>query len=306
MASNGSTSTLGVRMLPFLAIFRHDLGILLKSWLVRIWLAAAAILTLLTLMSTWAQLKTAPMIASFLFPWLVFPWFVVVMVLGVNPITGSRTEALADGFLSRPIARYEYLLAIWAARLAVVIGIFLLVTVPAVCVAMLAKRAVPADRVTLYGVIASLAVVALVLTLQVSLAFLMGTLLRKALLAIVVLLFLWYPVNMMLHTFRLEAFSPISLSQSLPTLLRQPWRANDPDAPASGSQLEVEELKRQAASFLNVLSGGGLEEAPPRKPGFFEDNELREFSLAKVLVGYGLPTLAAVVLAMLSFWRRDL
>lgn len=293
-------------MLPFLAIFRHDLAVLLGSWLVRIWVAASALLTLLLLMTAWPQLKTAPMIASLLFPWLVFPWFVVVMVLGVNPITGSRTEAVADGFLSRPIARHEYLLAVWAARLAVVLGNYLLVTVPAVCVAMLAKRSVPADRVTLYGVVASMSVVALVLVLQVSLSFLMGTLLRKALLAIVVLLFLWYPVNVVLHGFKLEAFSPIRLSQTLPTLLRQSWRADGPDAPVLGSELEVEELKRQAATFLSVLSGGGVEEAPPQKEGFFEQNDLREFSLTKVLLGYGIPTLAALGLAMLSFWRRDL
>lgn len=301
MASNGSTSTLGERMLPFLAIFRHDLRILLGSWLVRIWLAAAALLTLLTVMSTWPQLKTAPMIASFLFPWLVFPWFVVVMVLGVNPITGSRTEALADGFLSRPIARNEYLLAIWAARLTVVLGVYLLVTVPAVCVAMLAKRAVPADRVTLYGVIASMSVVALVLVLQVSLSFLMGTLLRKALLAVVVLLFVWYPVNMVLHAFKLEAFSPIRLSQTLPTLLRQSWREGDADVSV---QFDAEEFKRGVAGLANMFSGG-VEEAPPRA-GFFEQDDLREFSLTKVLLGYGIPTLVAVGLAMLSFWRRDL
>lgn len=293
-------------MLPFLAIFRHDLRILLGSWLVRIWLAAAALLTLLTTMMNWHQLQTAPLIASLLVPWLIFPWFVVVMVLGVNPITGSRTEALADGFLSRPIARHEYLLAVWAARVAVVLGTYLLVTVPAVCVAMLAKRAAPADRVTLYGIIASLAVGALVITLQVSLAFLAGTLLRKAFLAIVVLLFLWYPVNAVLHAFRLEAFSPITLNQSLPTLLRQPWRIDDPETPVLGSELEVDELKRQAATFLNVLSGSEAPQAPSRKPGFFEQNELREFSLAKVLLGYGIPTLAAVGLAMFTFWRRDL
>jgi hypothetical protein len=257
-------------------------------------------------MANWQQLQTAPMIASLFLPWLVFPWFVVVMVLGVNPISGSRAEAVADGFLSRPIARHEYLLAVWAARLVVVLGIYLLVTAPAVCVALLAKRAVPADRVTLYGVMAAMAVVALVLALQVSLAFLMGTLLRKALPAVVVLLFLWYPVNMLLHTFKLEAFSPISLSQSLPTLLRQPWRTGDPDSPAPGKELEVEELKRQAASFMSVLSGGGAPEAPPRKAGFFEQEESREFSLTKVLLGYGIPTLASVGLAMFCFWRRDL
>jgi len=292
-------------MLPFLAIFRHDLRILLKSWLVRIWFVAAALLALLLLLSNWAELKTAPMIASLMVPWLVFPWFVVVMVLGINPITGSRTEALADGFLSRPIARHEYLLAIWAARLAVVLGNYLVVTAPAVCVAMLAKRPVPADRVTFYGVVSSMAVVALVLTLQVSLAFLMGTLLRKALLAVVVLLFLWYPVNMVLHAFRLEAFSPITLSQTLPTLLRQSWRSADVDSPAPGSELEIEELKRQAATFLSVLSGGGAEEAPRRRPGFFDENPLKEFSLTKVLLGYGIPALASVGLALLLFWRRD-
>jgi hypothetical protein len=125
-------------------------------------------------------------------------------------------------------------------------------------------------------------------------------------LAVVVLLFLWYPVNMVLHAFKLEAFSPIRLSQTLPTLLRQSWREGDPNASAPGSELEVEELRRQAATFLSVLSGGGVEESPPQKAGFFEQNDLREFSLTKVLLGYGIPTLAAIGLAMLSFWRRDL
>ncbi len=51
-------------MMPFLAILRHDLGVLLGSWLVRLWVAAAALLTLLTAMTNWAQFPTAPLIAS--------------------------------------------------------------------------------------------------------------------------------------------------------------------------------------------------------------------------------------------------
>ena len=305
MDSNGLISTFGARMMPFLAILRHDLGILLGSWLVRIWVVAAALLTLLTTMTNWQQLPTAPLIASLFVPWLVFPWFVVVMVLGVNPITGSRAEALADGFLSRPIARYEYLLAIWAARVIVVLGIFLLVTVPAIAVATLAKPSLAANYVTVYGVVASLVVVALVLTLQVSLAFLMGTLLRKTLLAVVVLLFLWYPVNMLLHTFKLEAFSPITLNQTIPTLLRQPWRDGDLDAAAADMTADMEQIQRSVANLPGMLFGGGVEKTPP-KAGFFEQNELRKFSLWKVLLGYGIPTLASVGLAVFCFWRRDL
>jgi len=296
--------------MPFLAILRHDLGVLLGSWLVRIWVAAAALLTLLTTMTNWAQFQTAPLIASLFVPWLVFPWFVVVMVLGVNPITGSRAEALADGFLSRPIARHEYLLAIWAARVVVVLGNFLLVTVPAIGVAALAKRPAATDHVTLYGIVAALVVVALVLTLQVSLAFLMGTLLRKTLLAVVVLLFLWYPVNVLLHSFKLEAFSPISLNQRIPTLLCQSWREGDSDSAAQDVKLDAEQFQKSLANaprFLgSILLGGGVEEAPPPKAGFFEQNPLREFSLLNVLLGYGIPTLAALGLAVLSFWRRDL
>jgi len=289
--------------MPFLAILRHDLGMLLASWLVRIWVAAAAVVTLLLAASTWAQLPTAPMIASLLFPWLVFPWFVVVMVLGVNPITGSRAEALADGFLSRPITRYEYLLAIWAARVAVVLGAFLLVMVPTVCAVALADRTAPADHVTLYGIVAAMIVVALVLTLQVSLAFLMGTFLRRPLAAIVTLLFLWYPVNAVLDGFKLEAFSPISLSRALPTLMREPRQDRDPEAVELALERESEELARQTANFMRVFSGAPPE--PPRKPGFFERDQFREFSLLRVLLGYGIPTLASIGLATWCFCRRD-
>ena len=291
--------------MPFLAILRNDLRMLCGSWLVRSWLIAAAIVTLLLAATAWYRFPTAPLIASLLFPWLVFPWFVVVMVLGVNPISGSRGEALADGYLSRPIARYEYLLAIWAARLVVVLGVFFLVMAPTIAIVALANRAVPLDHVTLYGVLAALAIVALVLTLQVSLAFLIGTLVRRALPAIVVLLFIWYPVNGLLHTFKLESFSPITLSQALPTLLRQPWSSGGVDGGAT-RDVDIEELARQTSSFLNILSGAAAPEPSVRRQSFFERDDFRDFSLTKVLCGYGLPTLAVIALATVCFCRRDL
>jgi ABC-type transport system involved in multi-copper enzyme maturation permease subunit len=305
MVSNGLTSTLGRRALPFLAILRHDLGTQLGSWLVRAWLAAAAVLTLLVVASAWAQVRTAPFIATILVPWLVGPWFVVVMVLGVNPVSGSRAEALADGFLSRPIARHEYLLAIWAARVLVVLGIYLVVVVPAIALVALADRKSLADEVTFYGLAAALGVVALVLTLQVSLAFLAGIVLRRPLPAFVVLLFLWYPVNVVLDTFKLEAFSPITLSRALPTLLRAPQAEGDAKPVESAKDRESDEAARQLGSISRVIFGGPPEPPPP-KPGFFERDEFREFSLTKVLLGYGIPTLAALGLATLCFCRRDL
>ncbi len=294
--------------MPFLAILRHDLRTLLGSWLVRIWLAAAMLLTLVIAAIGWHRYPSAPLIASLLFPYLVFPWFVVVMVLGINPLSGSRADSLADGFLSRPITRYEYLLAVWAARVVAVLLCYLLVILPAIGIVALANRSVEPDRVTCYGTLAAIAVVALVLMFQVSLAFLVGTLLRRSPLAIVVLLFLWYPVNMLLYTFRLEAFSPLALSQAVPALLRQPWRPGDLASGRATADVQLEEVTRQAADFWTTLSGTPPEPPPPpaRKPTFFERDEFHDFSLAKVLLGYGLPTLAATGLATLCFCRRDL
>ena len=108
---------------------------------------------------------------------------------------------MADGILSRPVTRYEYLLASWGARVVVVLAVYGAVVVPAIAIVASAKRPLPDDGVTLYGVLASLYVVALVLTFLVTLSFLAGTLLRKSLLAAVVLIFLWFPINLVLHTF---------------------------------------------------------------------------------------------------------
>jgi hypothetical protein len=168
-----------------------------------------------------------------------------------------------------------------------------------------ADRAVRVDPVTLYGTASALAVVALVLVLQVSLGFLMGTLLRRPLPAIVALLFLWYPVNLVLHTFKLEALSPISLSQALPALLRESRPEDDSPSAESAKDREMEELSRQTAKVWSFLSGSPPP-APARPPGFFERDEFRDFSLGRVLLGYGLPTLAAIGLATLCFCRRDL
>ena len=153
MDSTAKSSKLGTRMMPYLAILQHDLRSLWASRLVRLWLAATAILTFVLAIANWTQFQSAPLIASLLFPYLVFPWFFVVVVLGVSPVSGSRSEALADGILSRPVGRCEYLLAAWSARVVLVWAVYLVVIVPAITVVVLAKRSVPEDTVTVYGIV---------------------------------------------------------------------------------------------------------------------------------------------------------
>jgi ABC-type transport system involved in multi-copper enzyme maturation permease subunit len=288
--------------MPFLAILRYDLRTLTSSWLVRLWLAGSIVLTLLLGAVWWHQLKTAELITSLLVPYLVGPWFLIVVVLGADPVSAARTEALADGILSRPVTRYEYLLASWAARLAVVLGCYLVVIVPAIVWVTLAERKVAADPVTVYGTIASLAVVGLVLTFLVSLAYLLGTLFRRPLLAVVVVLFIWFPSNLILSTLSLEAFSTLSLSQALPTLFRTPWRV-ETNTEAT-KELGFGELAQSTSQFLSIF-GGGVQQ--PEKPkGFFDRGHHEGFSLPRVILGYGLSTLACLVVTLLCFCTRDL
>jgi ABC-type transport system involved in multi-copper enzyme maturation permease subunit len=305
MASSDKISRLGTQMMPYMAILRHDLRALWASRLVKLWLAATALLTLMLTLSNWSKFQNAPLIASLLFPYLVFPWFFVVVVLGVNPVSGSRAEALADGILSRPVSRCGYLIAAWSARVVLVWSVYLVVIIPAIALVTLAKRPVPEDKVTIYGIVTALTVVGLVLTFLVSLGFFMGTLVRRPLLAVVVLIFVWYPISIILSVFSLEEFSPISLSQALPTQLRRSWREVDEKSETKADKENMETFTNQFSHFFSVLSGT-KPEPKAANPEFFESKEFEDFSLGWVALGYGLPTLLAVLLATLCFYLRDL
>jgi ABC-type transport system involved in multi-copper enzyme maturation permease subunit len=304
MDSTDKTSKLGTRMMPYLTILQHDMRALWASRLVRIWLGATVVLTLILGLANWSRFQDAPMIASLLFPYLVFPWFFVVVVLGVSPVSGSRAEALADGILSRPVSRCGYLIAVWFARIVLVWSIYLVVTVPFIALVTLAKRPVPEDTVTIYGIVTALFLVGLVLTFLVSLGFLMGTLLRKPLLAVVVLIFVWYPISFILSVFSLEEFSPISLVQALPTQLRQPWREVEGGSKVGANKEEMNAIS-SLSNFFSVLSPT-KPQPKATKPDFFESKEFANFSLLRVTLGYGIPTLMAIILATLSFYWRDL
>ena len=287
-------------MMPFAAILRHELRILWSSWLVRFWLLATALLAIIQMLSNWNQFQTAPLIAVLLFPYLILPWSLIVMVLSVVPVSGWQAEVVADAFLSRPVTRYAYVLATWTARVTLMLTVFLIVMVPAIIIVSLADRPTPEDSITLYGIVASLSVVGLVLTFLVSVGFLLGTLLRNTWLAVVVLVFLWIPVNLILNTFSLEEFSPISLTQALPTLLRQPWHDVEVEEPEADLEAGFQDAYQDAVNFFNALGGGSIQE-PQRNQGFFEREDFEDFSLTRVLLGYGIPMLLSIAVATLSF-----
>ncbi len=332
------------------AILRHELRTLLRGWLVKLWLVAALFGSLVAA-SSGPQLPADQRIAMFIAPFLVFTWFLIVMVLGLTPVTGARSDSLADGILSRPIARHQFLLGSWGARVVLVLGVFLVTTVPFILWVSLAAQP-PGDSptvleasqfdvmnaVTVYGTLAAVGVVALVLTFQVSLAFLFGTLLRNLLWAVVVLLLLWYLIIVLvLNEFRMEEFSPLSLSQAIPTLVRQPppWSAEDVQdtkdakdakdaegaegAEGAGDAEDAAVVAEGLDALTNLFAPGSQkpaavespdsvqsEEAEAESSDSGQSEEYEDFSLAWVLFTYGVLTAGSIGLAILCFGLRDL
>ncbi len=291
--------------MPTLAILNFELRGLMSSWLVRSWFVAAVLATLLVTAGAWQQADPAVLIAMLLGSFSVLPWCLAVIMLGIEPTTGSRLDALADGILCRPITRYEYLVGSWAARVVTVLSVYLVIMFPTIMLVMFSRGAATDRPVTLYGALSALAVVALVLTFLVTLSYLAGTVLRRPLLAAVIMIIFWLPINAILHNFSLEEFSPISLTQALPTLLRTPWEQRAEEADSELAAEDVEALMRQGQAFLSALSGGPAA-APPKKENFFDRGDYHDFSLLRVSLGYGVPTLLALLLAGSIFCWRDL
>ena len=174
MASTGLISTLGTRTMPFLAILRHDLRTLRESWLVRIWLVATALVTILLATVELGAVSDG-----------AFDRVALVPVPGLSLVPGGDGAGRQSrlGIAARAAGRRlpepaHHAARVPAGRLGGAGGGRvgrLLPGGPALGAGRtLANRPAPADHVTLYGIVAALAVVALVLTFQVSLAFLHG------------------------------------------------------------------------------------------------------------------------------------
>jgi hypothetical protein len=125
-------------------------------------------------------------------------------------------------------------------------------------------------------------------------------------LAAVALVFIWLPVNLVLSTFELEQFSPLTMYQAVPSLLRTPWSVSQENQASSQTVEDAEALEAQADQFMRLLSGQSPAPPRPKQGGFFEPRVFENLSVPRILAGYGLPALGALLLSLVVFNRRDL
>lgn len=205
--------------LPFFAILETDLRLTMRSWLVRIWLVLIGAQTLFFIaVSSDSGMTKYEGLAALLgtFPLL---WSTIIIVFSGGAVS-SESGVVADSILSKAIRRRDYILAKLAARVGVVVGLFLLATIPAALILIQNARG-PMDTI---GFLWAYTLIGLMLILITSLAVSFSTLFDRTLVAVIVVWFVWYMAGTVTALFKAEYLSPLAIVDSLPSLIQGEYK----------------------------------------------------------------------------------
>lgn len=122
---------------------------------------------------------------------------------------------MADSILSKAVTRYDYILAKMTARLMMVIGLYLVITLPAAyLVSRYGQGSLDAGG-TAWGI----ALIGMTLVLLTTLSVAFSTFFNRTLVALIVVWFLWYSAGGIAALFQVNDLSPLHIVDSLPNLL---------------------------------------------------------------------------------------
>ena len=119
------------RWLPYWAVFQADMQQTLRSWVYRFWVLASVLTSSGFLLYNLGPYHTTGLIfptsdfMNVLLRWTVLGSVGIIVVLTAGAISSER-GTMADSVLSRGISRYQYFCGKWHARLAAVLGTYLI------------------------------------------------------------------------------------------------------------------------------------------------------------------------------------
>jgi ABC-2 type transport system permease protein len=137
------------------------------------------------------------------------------IIINTSGAVSSEAGVVADSILSKAVTRYDYILAKMAARLMMVIGLYLVITLPAAYLVSRYGQGSLDTGGTAWGI--TLIGMTLVLLTTLSVAF--STLFNRTLVALIVVWFLWYSAGGIAALFQVNDLSPLHIVDSLPDLL---------------------------------------------------------------------------------------
>lgn len=216
------------RFLPYWAVFQADVRQTASGWVYRFWVLAsiaAAVGYLLYRVGVYREagiIQQASNLISDLLRWTVLASPTLIVVLTAGCISGER-GTLADSVLSRGISRYQYYLAKWHARLALVLGTFLFMGL----VAILGGNFLLHEDLSLMGSLVALLKVAALLTAIITCGVTVSALSSSTILGIMVLWMILYGAGFALWLLPAGYPSPDRTLQTLQYTLRGRYDWND-------------------------------------------------------------------------------
>ena len=214
-------SNLNVRMRPFLAMTLVDLESLTKSKIVLAWVVAALFLGVIRVLGS-RNTSSSTAVTGFFGDFILFWSLIVIGITGGS--VSSESGELADSLLSKSVNRYEYILAKFCSRIALVFAIYGGISTVLTGLAM----RVGVNNLDVNGLVFSVLVVGLALIMLTTMGVMLSTVLPSTIISIVALLVTWYSMTFFFPLFQeLEFLSPSYLLGQLPKILQGNWTGNE-------------------------------------------------------------------------------
>ncbi len=209
------------RFLPYWAVFVTDVRQTMGSWVYRTWILIS-ILTVVGFLLYRVGLyreagivQRASLLVGDLLRWSFIGSLTLIIVLAAGCISAER-GTLADSVLSRGISRYHYFLGKWHARLATVVGTFLLMG----AATLIASICFFHEDLAWSGSWIALVAFAGILAMIISGAVAVSALVNNSLVGITVVWITVYGCGLVLSLMPQWHASPYHLLGSLPEILR--------------------------------------------------------------------------------------
>jgi hypothetical protein len=246
MDTPAATATVKInRFLPYWAVFQVDVRQTCQNWVYRTWVLVsllAGVGYLLYRMGVFHEagmMQRASALISDLLRWTLLGSVALIGVLTASCISGER-GTMADSVLSRGISRYQYFLAKWHARLAVVLGTFVLMA----ALSLTSSFFLLQGDLSLLGSMVAVASVAVLLAAVVTCGVTVSAISNSTVLGISVLWLLLYGAGFVLSLLPVGYPTPDRVLTSLPHILQ--------------GYYDLEALGRLAAYSAGVCGGVAL------------------------------------------------
>ena len=208
-------------LMPYLTLVQADLTSLFKSRLTYGWLIAGVFLEVITVLTASIITPTSAVITQGL-SFFIYIWSMLMIAVTASTVSSESGE-LADSIMSKSVKRHDYILAKFSARIMYVLTIYSAITAILVVGAVRLSE----EDYELYGLIASILLVALALVMLTTLGVTLSTFISNSVIAIVSLLILWYAMTFFFPVLDLELLSPGNILIVLPDIIQGTWTNDD-------------------------------------------------------------------------------